>query len=1055
MNQPSGAGARQRVLRFEVPDAGSFDRLVREGAPFGSAEGELQVEAFRDVYYDTRTGDLERRGALVRVRLREQGPRELLVDVWEDDQPRGRRQRLESPLPEEDALFEGGSDAARRVRALVEPKRLRPALEVEVLRRWREIDGGEEPLRVAYDAITVRRGELSADLYEIELRTGSGENERLRGVVERLESEHGLRVTLSGRAARARDAIEERQAGTLAMEIRAARIAAVVPLRDGRIGFLPRENGWTVPSGPGHGTSACRTVLRETLGRGAGRIRLLDRFAGAGARPAVEVWLADLSGTPADEDRPLEWLEVERALDAAGSERLRDTTTLSALNAVARADLPPIGSVPTDTAPADDPMPRIEVEEELEDSEPQLPPEHLLNMELSRQAFDERILVMAEDPEVPLLERVRFLSMFGSRQDDFFMTRVAGFKDQLASGRDKRTLDGLSAAQQLQAIGIRARRMSRRAYRLLVEDLLPSLQAEGIHVLRWSELDEDERAELRSTYARHVEAVLTPLASDPSHPFPHIRNLRPAIAALLKLPESDSPRFAAIELPGDLPRFVPVRGGRQFVPLREVILAGLPETYPGVEVVEAHAFRVTRSANLRLGGKRVQDVLQAVEEAVNRRPFRYVVRLEVDRSMPERMRAMLLRELQHEAEERVVLLGAEDVYTVDWEIDLAALAEIADIDDPSLHFAPVEREDPFEFDGPLLDELERGDRMVRFPEHSFEATVGRFLREASQDDDVVSLKVTLYRTDPSSPVVESLIEASRRGKEVAVLVELKASFDEVRNIQWARELESVGARVVFSPPQYKVHAKMALVVRQRDGEAPRRYAYIGTGNLNARTAASYVDVGVLTADPEVCAEVGDLFNLLTGYAPRVRFQELLVAPFTMRQRMLELIERETAHAREGRPALIRAQFNGLSDRRIIAALYRAARSGVRIEMAVREICCLRPGVPGLSDNIRIVSLLGRFLQHARIFHFANGGEDEYYIGSADLRPRNLAKRVELAAPVTDPRHREILDGMLSTILHHPDAWVLQADGRFARDDERVGPLRAGTAEPVRERSLRT
>lgn len=1033
-----------------MPTREALRQLIEAPAPLADA-GEIEVHSYRDIYFDTRTADLEDRGASARLRVEEDGARTLLVDVRARPGEEGGRDRVCSDVDEGDArIFEADSPAAKRLRSLVDVARLETALELDVVRRVRTAVYGEDPpvrLEVSCDQITAHRRNLTVTLQELELRPPADAGAGLQGLAEELEARHGVQITLADRVARVREAVEEQEVTRLAGEIRASRETVVLPVDANRVGLVSASGVLTAPIGPGHGTRAAREALRHVLGEGRGQPRIIERVPGYGGMPALEVWLAegyDLDEPSADGENggaTLEWLSPDALVELAGSDRLRDTRTLIAVNAFLRRARFELGEPSTReirvAGESASGIPRSELDTESTKPQPKLPPEQLLNMELSRMAFDERILIMAEDERVPLLERVRFLSMFGSRQDDFFMTRVASFKDQLVSDRERTTLDGLTPAQQLQVIGIRARRMSHRAYRLLLDDLLPALQEQGIHVLRWNELDQDEREELRQTYARQVEAVLTPLTADPSHPFPHVRNLRPALAALLRVPESASPRLAAIELPGELPRFVPLRDGRQFVPLREVILAGLPEMYPGMEVIAAHAFRVTRSATMRIKSRDVRDVLHAVEEEVARRPFGHAVRLEVEKDMPIQMQRILLRELRHEADDRIIPLGPEDVYPVEWEIDLAALAEVASIDDPRHHFEPFARADPFEHAASVMGSMEQRDTLVSFPGDSFEASVERFLREAAEDDEVAAIKITLYRTDPSSSVVEALKQASSRGKEVAVLVELKASFDEVRNIRWARELEGVGARVVFSPPKYKVHAKMALVVRH-GGEGPRRYAYIGTGNVNASTAESYVDLGLFTKHDGICAEVGDVFNLLTGVTPQSHFEHLLVAPFNMRDEFLRRIEREIAHARAGRDALIRVQLNGLSDRHLIAALYRASRSGVRIEMAVREICCLRPGVPGLSDNIRVVSLLGRFLQHARIFHFRNGGEDDYLIGSSDWRPRNLSRRVEVITPVHDPSAHQHMDEMLTGILNDPESWELTSSGIHVRGEERAG-----------------
>jgi polyphosphate kinase len=412
------------------------------------------------------------------------------------------------------------------------------------------------------------------------------------------------------------------------------------------------------------------------------------------------------------------------------------------------------------------------------------------------------------------------------------------------------------------------------------------------------------------------------------------------------------------------------------------------------------------------------------------------VRLEVDRHMPEWMRTHLLTRLQAEDRTALAYLSADDVYDADWLVDLAALGDLVRIPRPDLKFRPEEPGDPFEGVSSLFQEIDRGDRLIRFPQHAFRRTVARFLEEAADDPEVVNLRVTLYRTDSASPVVAALRRARANGKEALALVELKASFDERRNIEWAKQLESAGIHVVFSPPRFKVHAKLALVAR-REGGGLRRYAYIGTGNLNAATAAAYVDVGLFTRHEGITGDVNAVFNLLSGYSPPGDFEHLLVAPFNMADRFLGLIERETEHARAGRPALIRGQCNGLTDQRLIAALYDASRAGVRIELAVREVVGLRPGVEGASENIRVVSRVGRFLQHSRIFHFGNDGDPEYYIGSADWRPRNLYRRIEVATPILEEEHRRTLDAILDGYLTDPTAWTLRADGSWQRDGQLV------------------
>lgn len=659
------------------------------------------------------------------------------------------------------------------------------------------------------------------------------------------------------------------------------------------------------------------------------------------------------------------------------------------------------------------------------------PSETLLNMELSTLAFNEHVLVLAADPAVPLLERLRFVSILGGNLDEFFMTRVAGYKLQVAAGSAKRTLDGMTPEEQLAAIAERAHPLVRRAYALLRENLLPELKAHGIGLIGWDHLNEVDREYLERFYFPQIHAAITPLHATPGEPLPHVRNLRPSLA--VRVAGAVDERVFLLELPGDLPRFVPLPGGRRFIPLEEVIRTTLPDLYPELRGAEAYAFRVARSANFRIEEDDPDEVLEAVEEEVAKRPFQGVVRLEVESAMPADLRAQLLDAFRLEARLRSSVLDERDVYCVDGPVDLQALAAIASLPVAELHYPPLQPASPLPADRPIFDVLREREVLVRFPADSFVETVERFLAEAADDPDVVSVRITLYRTDRSSRIVELLQRARANGKHVVAMIELMASFDERRNIEWARSLEAAGILVVYGPPRLKVHAKIALVERQ-EGNVLRPYLYIGTGNLNAATAAAYTDLGLFSADAEFGRELKAGFAVLTGEEPPTgsEYSELLVAPFTMRARFLAMIEREAEHARAGRGGHIRAKLNGLADRGIIAALYAASQAGVRIELIVRGLCCLRPGVPGLSENIRVVSILGRFLEHARIFRFDNAGTPEYFIGSADWRPRNLSRRVEVITPVRDPEHRARLDEIMVENLADPTAWQLQPDGSYVR-----------------------
>ena len=1051
----------ERVLRFEIPSRDVLDEMARAPLPETLEEQSADVQFSRVVYFDTATGDLENKGTTVRLSINDKGRQVLSVDVREHQAKDGGavRRHTESEVTAIDpsVLFSGMAEPAQIIRALIDPRRLVPALELEVMRKQRvarsDTNGGS--VTFAYDAITVRKGEVTGELFEVEVCLPDIESARFEGLVQQLERAHDARLTLAETVGRARELLRRMEVEKLQENVKAAREVAVVPYDRGRIALCPLGTHLRVPSGRGSGHEAVRRVLSEHFGRPYGRIRYLGTNPGTESHPSVEVWLAEDVANMKDQ---CVWTRLEDVLNMVGTPTLRDARTLAALNSVARSNIvgraalrSRVGQLETEDEDSDTATlfeltvsHQTAQRPDIDDVAPKdVPHSLILNPEVSRLHFDERILVMVEDEQMPLLERVKFLSMFWSRLDDFFMTRIADFKDQVAEGEKELSIDGLTPIEQLELTRLRARHIAERAYGHLITELLPQLAKHGIQLLDWNGLSDEDRSYLRDTYTKRVETIITPVIADPTHPFPHIRNLRPAIAAIVRLPESTREHFVAIQLPGELPRFVPLPGGRRFVPLEEIILAVLPNLYRGLEVVRAHTFRVTRSGNLDIAEEPAGGILPAVEAEVARRPFGGPVRLEVDSTMPAPIRDRILRELQFEIPESVTSLSEADVYPVDRFVDLVAFKEIADIEIDELHFAPFDRNRPFADDQPIFDQLKNGDRLVCFPQDSFDHSVERLITEAADDPEVVSIKITLYRTDRGSRIVQALARAREAGKDAFALVELKASFDERRNVEWARSLENAGVHVVYSPANFKVHAKTALVVRREQGEL-HRYAYIGTGNLNAATARGYTDIGLFTTDPALTEEVNGVFNILTGYSAGAEFKHLLVSPFTMRARFLELLDREVEHAKAGRKAFVRIQMNGLADRRMIGALYRASKAGVRVEMAVREICCLRPQVPGVSDNITVVSKLGRFLQHSRIFRFENDGNPEYFIGSADWRPRNLSKRVEVITPIRDPQHRAVLDQLLDSYLGDPEAWRLRPDGSYVRNGEVVGAARPST-----------
>ncbi len=660
-----------------------------------------------------------------------------------------------------------------------------------------------------------------------------------------------------------------------------------------------------------------------------------------------------------------------------------------------------------------------------------LPPGAVLNMDLSELAFNERVLALAADPDVPLLERLRFVAIVGSNLDEFFRTRVAGFRRQLATHSSKRTLDGLTPEEQLHAIAMCTRRLLDDAHRVLSAELEPQLEASGIRIVSWTELGERKQKYIERRYLARLQSVLIPQPAGGDHPFPHVRNLRPALAVMTRSRGAADLQLVIIQLPSRPPQFIRLPRSRCFIALAEVIRALLPRLLGGVEIVSVHTFRITRSARLEVEEEQTGDLLEAVERAIARRPIQPPVRLEVERGIPDEICDLLLRELAAAAHEEDIPLSREDVYQLAPPVDLYSLREITHLSIPELRYPPFERRRRFGDADSIFEVIRAGEQLVQFPLDSFEDTVERFLAEAVDDPTVVCIKITLYRTSRRSRIIRLLRDARNQGKEVTAVVELLASFDEEQNIRWARSLARHGIHVLYGSPQQKVHAKLALVVR-READQHRHYAYIGTGNLNSATAAGYTDLGLFSAEPALTVEVNAVFQLLEAAGGQATYQHLLVAPVNLRERFFELIDREIRNVQAGHGGHIRAKLNGLADNDMIAALYRASQAGVRMELLVRGICALRPGVPGLSETIRVISILGRFLEHSRIFRFENAGNPEYFIGSADWRGRNLSRRVEVVTPVRRPEHQAELEGILASGLSNPDAWELQTDGSYVQ-----------------------
>ena len=653
----------------------------------------------------------------------------------------------------------------------------------------------------------------------------------------------------------------------------------------------------------------------------------------------------------------------------------------------------------------------------------------LINRELSWIEFNSRVLDEALDPSQPLLERLKFLAIFSTNLDEFFMVRVSGLREQLEANPMMLSPDGLTPVSQLKQISERLRQLTEVQMRCLIKQVLPGLEEHGVRIIPYGKLNKAQRDELREFFNERVFPVLTPLSVDPSHPFPYISNISLNLGILVvpEKPENgEEPRFARVKLPPNVPRLFPVSGdGYCFVLLEEVISAHIETLFPGMRILECQPFRITRDADIEIEEDEAGDLLKTVEQQLRQRRFGFGVRLEVAAGMTPYMVKMLRSSL---------VLDEQSVYTIDGPLNIPDLTSLTRLDLPELKDQPFTPKTPaiLVTHESIFDAIRNQDILLHHPYDSF-APVTEFLLEAARDPNVLAIKQTLYRVGKDSPIVEALIEAAENGKQVAVLVELKARFDEENNIHWARRLEKAGAHVVYGLIGLKTHSKIALVVREEKGVL-KRYVHLSTGNYNPLSSRIYTDLGFFTSRPEFGADASDLFNYLTGFSRQERYQKLLVAPVNLRKTMTELIRREVIHQQSGRPAGIFAKFNSFTDAGMIDEMYAASRQGVPIDLIIRGICCLRPGIPGKSETIRVGSVVGRFLEHSRVYRFVNGGNDEIYIGSADLMNRNLDRRVEVLFPIEDEKLkdrivREVMELSLKDTVKM--RW-LQSDGTYLR-----------------------
>lgn len=1027
-----------RERRYDVVSAEQLEKLTTQPLPLAMPSSTTRV-LYRDLYIDTDDDQLQRRGLTCRLRVGSDDRRVLTVFVGTPADPAPTR-RYEAVVASTDPRVVLASDVepARRLAAVVDARLLQTRIELQVERLVRSADPdwlGRPRLHLCYDRVHVRSGTSSRAFHQLTVRSTRRDATVFERVYVELQDRAGLRQIVAGTRERATLLLkwmerEERgrprmaDAGVTLLLTRASRIAL---FERGGLLLLPVERG--------AGVGVARTILDRCTRQAASDARLLGKVSSLGPMPALEVWTADVQ-PDAEITRDFGDVQWLGAADVLARAPALSPEALAAIAVALRAGLVSDGEQAAEarrsvdlSAWAGTIAGAASAEGEAAVGDP-----HFLNSELSILEFTGRVLAMAEDVRTPLAERLRFLAIVADNLDEFFMVRVAGLKRSALEQAEERTPDGLTPRQQLDLIALHVQALVARQYRCFTS-CAAEAAAHGLRIVTWSELDVARRDQLRATMRDELLPALTPLAMtlSPGHPFPRLRHLSLSLAVVLLDRPGAAPHFAQIELPSDAPRFTPVPGMHAVITIEELVRANLDLLYPSSVVEQAYAFRVTRGADLEIDEDRSPSLLHAVEEASRRRFEQPVVRVEVERAMPAVLRDVVLRELRREHGGSA--LDTEDLFEVDGPLDLGSVAELPLLGEAALCFPPFAGADPLPPDRDVWSLLDERDRLFHHPFDDYESTVVRFFHEAAEDPNVTAIKMTVYRAGERSPIVDALVRAAASRKDVVAFVELKARFDEERNVAWARRLEEAGGRVVHGLVGVKNHAKVALVVRREEGGARlRRYVHVGTGNYNVGTGRRYTDLSLLSADEDLTADVQDLFNELTGSsrAPLRLGRGCLISPRQLLPELLSRIEREAAHARAGRGGRIRIKVNGLSDPDVVNALFRASQDGVRVELVVRGVCTLRPGVPGVSERITVVSVLGRFLEHARVFHFANGGAPEYFIGSADLRPRNLRRRVELLAPVRDATCRAQLDALLDAYLGDPTAWVLTTAGEYAR-----------------------
>lgn len=1027
-----------RRLNVPVPDTARFLALAEKRRPLGMWTTKPGFRLLRDTYFDTSDGTLADRDMTLRIRSEARGHQllKLTINCGVNLQGVMELETFETPMA--GGFYQtlsGDSEIAARIREVVDPAALRPQAAMDIDRETRELKSGRfgrATHRIAFDEVIAHAPGAAREFQEITLVELTSGELTLEELGDRLRVEHGFRsdgMDTIGRVRTSIVAADGRSQPAVPEDVQ----VALMLMRDWEVALVEGPQGLTLPSSRGSGEEIAREYLHDVTGsEGAGAD--LDLVGFAAARKAgsdLEVWLHDLD---ADADPSgFVWIPLMELMERLGAPRLRDPGLVAAM-------LTLVGTEMGERLIAEAPHHRrqeprlLPLEARPASLEPGEGTDDFLDLELSILDFNQRVLELAEDDSIPLLERFRFLSIFSSNLDEFFVVRTGRLKDEAAAGATDEYED-LSPEQLLDLVAVRVRALVARQYACFSRHLEPALRECGVRIVEWEDLDDDQRGKLRQRFTEEIFPLLTPLSmsSGPGRSFPRLISLGLALAVSLRRGAEGKAELGYLPIPDDIPRFLEVPGTRDAIPMERVIGANVGQLFSSADVAHAYAFRASRIGDVDIDEDSSGSLLRDIQDEVEDRPYKPIIRLEVESSMPREMQAFIMNSIRDEQTVDGATLDPVDIYEVPGLVDLTGLAELCDLEVEGGLFAPYTAHQLLDEEGSIFDILSESDILCHHPFHDFEATVGRFLEEAAEDPDVVAIKLTLYRTGRRSPVMDALLKALEHGKDVSVFVELKARFDEESNIHWTRRLKEEGARVVYGVVGYKTHAKTALVVR-REESGIRRYVHVGTGNYNATTARFYTDLGLMSADPDLGADLSDFFNELTGGAgpPEKRFRRLLVAPNSLVQGIDRMIRREIAHAEAGRPAKIQAKLNGLADRKAVRALYDASAAGVQVDLLVRSICTLRPGVPGLSENIQVKSILGRFLEHSRVYYFENAGQGEYYIGSADWRARNLRRRVEVVTPVDDPAARRLLRAVLDTQFDDPRAWTLRPDGAFER-----------------------